>query len=250
MQSPSRTESDVSARRVRRAPLGDLIAARLRQEILLGVRPAGSPVPQQELTATYRTSRVPVRDALIRLAQEGLIMQGQSAHAVVAELTYDDIADSFDIEALMQGRAAYRATLRSADAEIDGLAEIQAEMVGATKDADLARLGELSSHFHRQLAGLAKSYRLLAYIRNVSVGIPRTYFIEIPEWSSWAAEAHGEIVDAMRARDPDRAESLVRRLIEKSGADLVKHLRARNVFAESTRAPDQSSSPLPNPGAA
>jgi DNA-binding GntR family transcriptional regulator len=213
-----------TAVRLNRQSLGSQIAESLREDILLGRIREGSPVSQQQLCEEYGTSRMPVRDALQKLTHEGLIVSGPGGVSVVATLTSTDIRDAFEIEALVHGRAARRATLNATEEDVDQLADLHEKMIDAERQRNIDLVGELNRQFHRQLNHLARSPKLLAFLRNASVGIPRAYLIEMPEWASRANQAHAEVLAAIRERDADRVERLIRDLVTESGADLLAYL--------------------------
>ena len=210
--------------RLNRQPLGSQIAEALRQDILLGRIRGGSPVSQQQLCDEYGVSRMPVRDALLKLTHEGLIVSGPGGQSIVAQLTANDILDAFDIEAMVHGRAARRATTHATPQDLDELTRLHEEMLAAEEEGDLELVGDLNRRFHRQINLLARSPKLLAFLRHASVGIPRAYIREMPEWATRGNRARVEILAAMRERDADRVEDLIRGLVVASGADLVAYL--------------------------
>jgi DNA-binding GntR family transcriptional regulator len=214
----------------RQASLGSQIAAELRQDIVLGRLRAGSRLSQEKLCGEYGTSRMPVRDALLRLVHEGLVALTPGGHYVVARLTPEDVADAFEIEALAHGRAARRATENATPDDLAELEAMHAQMLEAEHAGDLSLLGSIDWLFHRKINLLARSPKLQAVSRNVSVGIPRAYMTALPEWGARSNAVHGEIVAAMRAREGDRVERLVRRIVEDSGADLVSYIRKNRLL--------------------
>ena len=218
----------------RGSSLGSQIASGLREEIVLGRLRAGTRVSQERLCRQYGTSRMPVRDALLRLTQEGLVVVSPTGHYVVARLTTSDVADAFEIEALVHGRAARRATMNATEDDLDELEELCEEMAEAERVHDTSRVATLHWQFHRCINILARSPKLQAVTRNVSVGIPQAYLRELPEWMGRANDAHVMILTAMRDRDPDEAERLVRKLIEESGADLVAYLERNRLLETSS----------------
>lgn len=207
-----------------RRSLGSQIAHHLREEIVLGRLAAGTPVSQQRLCEQYGTSRMPVRDALVKLAAEGLVVTTRGGHTIVAELTPEDIVDVFEIEAIVHGRAASRAATRITDADVAALVGLHEEMVAAQRDGDLDRLTELNWLFHKRINLLSGSAKLVAMLRALSLNIPQTYLSELPDWASHSIRDHAGIVEAMRDRDGERAERLTAEHVRGAGGNLARYL--------------------------
>lgn len=217
--------------RLNRQSLGNQIATHLRQEIFLGRLAPGTVISQQSLCEQYGTSRMPVRDALVKLTNEGMITTTPGGHTVVAELTAEDILDAFDIESVVHGRAARRAVNRATDEEIDELEALHNAMLEAERENDLDRISELNWDFHKHINVCARSAKLLAVIRSVSLDIPRSYLVEMPDFASKTTTEHAAIVEAFKDRDPERAEELVQQHVRDAGINLVRHLEGKGLFA-------------------
>lgn len=217
--------------RLHRQSLGNQIASQLRQEILLGRLAPGTPVSQQALCETYGTSRMPVRDALVRLTNEGLIETTPGGQSVIAHLTKQDIIDAFDVEALVHGRAARRAATNATQDELTQLETLHHAMTRANRSHDLAELGELNWRFHKQINLMARSAKLLAVVRSVSLDIPQGYLSELPGWADKSNHEHAGILEAMRAGDGERSEALVHQHVRDAGANLAAYLEDKGLFA-------------------
>src|SRR6476469_6276636 len=105
-------EQDHETVLVRRS-LASQIAQLVRSDILYGRLRPGERVSQQQLAAAYGTSRIPVRDALRELTQEGFLVSGPAGQVVVSRVTADDVTDAFAILATALGCAARRAAGRA-----------------------------------------------------------------------------------------------------------------------------------------
>lgn len=222
----------VNQRRLERSSLGSQVAEQLRNDIVFGRLPAGAAVSQQQLCEDYGTSRMPVRDAIRQLQYEGLIVNTDGGHHVVAEQTAQDMSDAYRVEAMVHGLAARRATELASDQDLDQLEQLHHAMVKAVDEDDLEAVVELNWRFHRQINQMAKSAKLMAIIRAVSLSIPRGYLLELPGWASRANLDHEKIIEAMRARDVDRVIELIDSHIEEAGQNLIRYLETRSQPAE------------------
>jgi DNA-binding GntR family transcriptional regulator len=214
---------------VRRAQLGAQIASVLRQDILFGRIATGSKLSQQELCERFGTSRMPVRDALRELVYSGLLTQDGGRHAIVAPLHRADVLDSFTIEGMLSGWAVRKATGLATPDDLHDLERLDDSMHESLKGGDVATLPTLNWQFHRRINHLANSPKLLAAIRLVSLEVPRDYLAELPTWAERSNREHTEIVDAMRAGDGDRAETLMVSHFTASGEGLTDYLQRRGV---------------------
>jgi DNA-binding GntR family transcriptional regulator len=216
--------------RVTRRALGDQIADSVREQILLGRLAAGTPMSQQSVCEQYGTSRMPARDALIRLAAEGLIITRPGGQSEVARLTQADIQDVFDVEALVHGRAARRACDHANADDIAALTALHKQMLAAARAKDLDRLGDLNYQFHRRINLLSDSPKLLAVLRSISFAIPRSYLVELPGWAKNTTAEHAQIVAAFTARDGAAVEQTVHDHVRDAGANLVAYLHKKGMF--------------------
>src|SRR5688572_6464585 len=100
------------ARTRRFAATPDLIADSLRDEILRGVIEPGAPLRQEELAERFQVSRIPVRDALLRLESQGLVHVYPNRGAFVISLSADEVREIYDMRILLEGDLIERAVPR------------------------------------------------------------------------------------------------------------------------------------------
>jgi DNA-binding GntR family transcriptional regulator len=212
---------------LQRRQLGTQIAAVLRQDILFGRLPTGAKLSQQELCERFGTSRMPVRDALRELAYSGLVTTDAGRHAVVVPIKRADVLDSFEIQGMLSGWAAGKATALATGDDLSRLHDIDVLMRDALDRGDADRLPALNWQFHRTVNRLARSPKLLAAIRLVSLDMPRDYLAEVPGWAPRSISEHEQIVTAMREGDNARAEQLMISHFTSSGIALAEFLERR-----------------------
>ncbi|MFJ9590781.1 GntR family transcriptional regulator [Streptomyces acidicola] len=213
--------------------LGTQIADAVRQDILLGRLRPGEAVSQEKLCARYRISRTPVRDALRRLASEGLVVN-EGRRVVVAHVTVSDIDDSFAVTALLHERAARRATRNASASDLDELERLHGAMMAKAAAGDLQHVADLNWQFHRKINLLANSPKLLAMMRTVSLSIPRNYLVDMPQDELARSHSeHEQIIAAMRRGDVAEVETLSRKHVEQAGKRLVAR------FVETGLLPDE-----------
>jgi DNA-binding GntR family transcriptional regulator len=186
----------------------------LREAILAGSLPPGARLRAEPLAERLRTSRTPVREALILLAREGLVDIEPRRGAIVRSFDAADLADLYDVRALIEPHAARRAATRIGRAELARLGEIcaEADARGAADDAAVEDQVALNEEFHRIVVTAAESPRLEAALRAVA-GIPRAFraaFWHDDAQREQSLFCHRQIVHALEHRQPRLAEAVMR----------------------------------------
>jgi DNA-binding GntR family transcriptional regulator len=183
----------------------------LREAILAGSLPPGARLRAEPLAERLRTSRTPVREALILLAREGLVDIEPRRGAIVRAFDAADLADLYDVRALIEPHAARRAATRIGRDELARLSEIctAAEARGAADDEAVEDQVALNEEFHRIVIAAAGSPRLEAALRAVA-GIPRAFraaFWHDDAQREQSLFCHRQIVHALDRRQPRLAET-------------------------------------------
>src|SRR5262245_37621497 len=153
--------------------LKDAAAAYLREQILTGKLTPGTKVDQDEVSAALGMSRLPVREALIELAQESLIDAVPRRGAFVAQLERADIVDHYRIFGLIAGLAASRAATSLSGAQLVELRRVQQSFESAT---DPEALAHWNHEFHRTINPAGGSRRLVSVLALLARSLPVRYF--------------------------------------------------------------------------
>ena len=200
----------------REASVTSAVRARdeLREAILAGALPPGARLRAEPLAERLQTSRTPVREALILLAREGLVDIEPRRGAIVRAFDAADLADLYDVRALIEPYAARRAATRIDATDLRRLCEIcdEADARGAGDDAAVEDQVALNEEFHRTIVAAAGSPRLEAALRAVA-GIPRAFraaFWHDDAQREQSLFCHRQIVHALEHRQPRLAEAVMR----------------------------------------
>jgi DNA-binding GntR family transcriptional regulator len=237
------------------------VARLLRQAILDGALPGGSVIRQEEVARKFGVSRVPIREALLKLEGEGLVETQPRKGVVVTVLSTDDFEEilemRFALESLAVERAAARFTAEHGAAAM-AVVEQAREILHHSKNPDLAkefdsRWGELNWLFHRRLYEPAGRPRLLATIENLQQLFARHLRLHIAvrdpqaeepvagalredtaanvtEWSA-VLDEHEQMVRACLRHDAPAAVAVLKHHIADHGTQLVRRLRERTLHA-------------------
>lgn len=194
----------------------------LRQRILSGAITGGTRLYEVALAEELAISRTPIRAALSRLAEEGLLERGRGGGFVVRSFALADVVDTIDLRGVLEGTAARYAAERGASPE--DLAKAQSilreiDRVLADQAIDMESYSSLNTAFHNQLARMAQSATLqreLARITALPFASPSAFLedhdrIETLQRTLISAQAqHVAILEAIAGRESGRAEALAR----------------------------------------
>lgn len=185
----------------------------VREQILRGERVGGDWLRETDLAAELGVSRTPVREALRRLAAEGLVRHAPNRGVQVQSWTVEDLEEIFSLRTVLEPwGSALAATQGGAD--VDALAALATAMDQAAggPDPDFATLTELNNQFHRAVLAASGNSRLVT-LMDAIIQVPlvlRTFSLYTPEALHRSLAHHHELVAALQARDPQWAESVMR----------------------------------------
>jgi DNA-binding GntR family transcriptional regulator len=205
-------------------PLGRQVARALRRDLLMGVLRPGEVLRQDRLCERFGVSRIPVRDALLELANEGFLIPLRKRGLQVATFRQQDIEDAFELAAHLHGRLIRRAAERASDQQLDLLVVLQAGMEDSLATTSLEELWQKNNSFHRQIDDLAQSPKLVAALRDVRISLFETALFATEEHARSSILDYAPIVDVMRRRDVRRAEELASAHLVKACSDVIRHL--------------------------
>lgn len=185
----------------------------LREAILDGALPPTVWLREDEIAATLQVSRTPVREALRRLADEGLVIKTAHHGAVVAGLTLEDILALYVVRENLEGLAARLAAVRSPAGLVRSLESVHQRMETAAGRGNVAELVRQNLEFHRLLrtaAGNSYLERFLTQVEHAVRRVQASTFTRPGRPDEVLAE-HQAIMDAIRRQDGDAAEAAARK---------------------------------------
>jgi DNA-binding GntR family transcriptional regulator len=201
--------------------------ATLRDAIMGGDLAPGARLGEVELADRLGVSRTPVREALSRLAAEGLVEIVPNRGARVVTWTVAELEGVFDLRSVLEPQLTAHAVPNAAPADIDVLDALTRRMheVGTPGPGqDLDALVPLNRAFHDRLVALAAHPALAtALAAAIHPPIVRRNFLTYDEASLRRSLAHhSEIVAALRAGDPEWARAVMTSHIANARAVMVR----------------------------
>lgn len=211
-QDISKTESAAS-----------IVFEALRKAIVEGEIKDGSPLRQDEIARMFNTSRIPVREAITRLEQQGLVKTQRYKGAVVASLSTDEAAEIFDFRALLEGTIIEMAVPRMSKQTI---LAAKACLKAFSACSDPMEWGNLNREFHYALyLDSGKPYHLM--VINNSLDRVDRYLraqLVLSDGMKRANDEHTAILEACENGQAETAAFLTRRHILGAKATLLDAL--------------------------
>ncbi|KQP18172.1 GntR family transcriptional regulator [Pseudorhodoferax sp. Leaf267] len=198
---------------------------RLRELILAGELPAGSRIAELAIVEKVGVSRTPIRAALMRLEQEGLLQGLPGGGYAVRVFSEREVADAIELRGTLEGLAARLAAERGVPEDLlaqarDCLAPIDELLrAPALDDEAFQRYVEWNGRFHHLLHALAGSEviaRELERVVRLPFASPSGFVVQqanSPQARDMlivAQDQHRQVLDAMAQREGARAEAIMR----------------------------------------
>jgi DNA-binding GntR family transcriptional regulator len=191
----------------------------------------GVRLSEEGLGEVFGVSRTLIRQTLIRLVTEGIVTTERHRGAHVSSPTAEQAAQMLSARRLVELEVMRLATLRASPVHHRELEQALAEEALATNRGDRGTLIRLSGEFHLLLALVAGNRVLYGFLRSL---VPLCALVisqyEKPGVPPCSAAEHAQIIAAMKARDPKRADKLMRHHLE--------HIEQRLTFSSVEETPD------------
>ena len=208
-------------------PVRERAYEHLKASILSGRFNPGERLAEEHLAKELGISRTPIREALHKLESEGLIKPLASRGFVASQDSKDDIEELFEIRAVLEGYALRVICGRITDAVLAQLEETVEKGEEALRRHGLDEIFQWNTRFHDTLHDLITDKRRL-YHQMVTM---RQYVLryrkntlQYPDGGARTVDGHRKILLALRLRDPDLCERVMREHIQQSKTDALQFL--------------------------
>lgn len=206
-------------------PLSDQAYTVIRDAIAVGDIKPGERLTERDLAAQLNVSPTPVREALRRLEQEGLVERSSVRKLYVSEMSAQAVSELLMMQAALRGVAARLATEKITDAELDEIDDILQQSIDQLDYAPAETLIALSARFHAIINQASRNPVLISFLDTTQVFSRSQRMRVLDEKRVFDRELlaehyaeHRMIAEALRARDADRAEALMRQHTLQAGA--------------------------------
>lgn len=201
----------------------DVIFDALREAITEGELKDGDLLRQDQIATMFNVSRIPVREALTRLEEQGLVTNQRYKGSVVTSLSLDEISELFEFRALLEGEVIRQAVERITD---ETLAEATTYADQFARETDNSLWGNLNRQFHYTLYKDCQRPYHLQIISNALANVSRYLRAQLVLTSGIerARREHAGILDAAIRRDSEAASALTRAHILGASKSLIEFL--------------------------
>ena len=185
---------------------------KLRMAIYQGEFMPGLPLVESELAARYDTTRGAIREALVRLENEGLILRPRNRSASVRPVTPAEAVEITEVRAVIEGLCAAKAATAATEADHAELRALMRQMAGAVRRGDMLADSRISDLMHakiREIGGQGTANRILERLRYQDVRY-RFHISLLPGRLVKGANEHYDIIEAVMAGNAVAAEQITR----------------------------------------
>lgn len=183
----------------------------LREGIIRGDFVPNQRLIESDLTAQYRVSRSAVRDALSELAVEGLVERVQNRGARVRSVSIEEAVEIIEVRSAVEALCAKKAAECVTDGQVLELRETGQKMQDAVAAGELEHYSSLNKHLHRRIVEISGQLTASATIERLRAQSVRHQFrlAMQPGRAAVSLPEHLEIIEAIAARDPEKAVRLM-----------------------------------------
>jgi DNA-binding GntR family transcriptional regulator len=200
-------------------------AERLRDMIVQGELPSGAKLVERVLCERLGVSRTPLREAIKRLASEGLVALQPNRGAIVTPLTLAAVRETFEVIGALEALAGQLACRNITDAQLAEVRALHFEMLACHARGDLAGYFRCNQAIHLAIVAASGNATLAATYRSLNAHVRRARYMANLSRGRWdrAVAEHEEMLAALAARDGVRLQRL---LSEHLGAKMMAVLAA------------------------
>lgn len=201
----------------------DIVFDRIEEAILSGEFPKGSIITELKLSSMLQVSRTPIREALSRLRGEGLI-EDTGKGALVLGIDENDLFDIYEVRSRIEGLAAAKCAENITESELKRLRDTLELQEFYTDKNEPERIRNSDSEFHKLIYSYCGSRTLEALLSELHRKVQRyrRASVENRGRAAMAVAEHRGIYEAIKERDPELAERLIKEHIKNARESIMK----------------------------
>ena len=192
--------------RIQHATIVDQIAETLRRMILRHELQGGQRVTQAELANKLGVSTMPVREALLRLVNEGMVIANTNRAFTVVTTTESSIRDLYWAHSVIAGELTARAWDHRNDELLTAMKKYHASYIAAEREGRQDQLFDINWRFHALLNQAADSPALLRLLKNTLNYFP-TFAYEVEGWLALAKRWQADLIRQFSKGDRESARN-------------------------------------------
>ncbi len=204
----------------------DFVYDQLKAAIVELRIPPGERLREATIAQGLSVSKTPVREALGRLEQDGLVELSSFKSAVVTAYTEQDLCEIYELREIIEAAAARAAAESMSEQGLADLGRVATECVRLSDEGGGPELVRLITEFDTVLFEEVGNRRIRAILDNLAAHLARIGLLtaEIPGRNAASVREHAQIYEAIRRRDPEAAERFMRQHIRSVRDDQLRAL--------------------------
>ena len=234
-----------SLRQVNHTRLSDQAYQVLRDSILRRELPPGHRLDLDDLQSQLGISRTPLKEAIGRLATEGLINVIPRRGSYVTELTTEDVAERFNVRQILELGAVDDIMDNLTDEHLDGLRRVYTDLKALTTPegitSDYFGFLDKDREFHRAILSIADNKLLLEIYEglNLHLQVAKVFYLAQDKRTGLVGREHREILKALEARDAEALRATLREHIQSAKQVVVSEIDMQYEPGEPSPLPDR-----------
>ena len=236
MRGKKQDEPEYSSAILDNRMLSDQVVAFLNRELVLGHMQQGQRINEAELACNLGISRNPIREAIRRLEERGLLVSSPRRGTFVRTFSRTDIDDIFSFRVVVESFAIEAALPHMDDADLDRIAGFVDAMVAAADADNEVSLVENDLAFHLEICKLSRNRQTLHAFMNIQAEVQMLITMAEQRFETLHAAAidHWPVVEALRTRDVTKAVSAIREHIQDSWRRLAEEYERHDLLPRSS----------------
>lgn len=202
--------------------LAENVYARLREEILTGQLPSGTPLTENNLAESLKISRTPIREALRRLQEDGLVEIKRGRGAWVRQVTFRDIVEAYEIRELVEPYAAHLAATHLSPDCAKRLHEMLDIFRESTFTSEMSRRWQIDAQLHDAILEAAGNALLREMIWDVRMRTERAFTYIVSQRLELFRQEHIHLIQAILDGNPAKAERMMREHLQHAKSSLTE----------------------------
>lgn len=203
--------------------LANQIADQLRRDIQWGKLLPGASIKERDNASEMGVSRTPLREAIRILAKEGLVELRPARSPIVRVPSIKQISDDVEFLLALETLSGELACKRATDADIENIAQIQADIAAQISHIEPPKRFEIDMKFHRAIALAAHNAPLAEIHQNLLRRVWRGRFLAALKRGNQqrVVDDHSKMVTALRQRNPDAMRASILLHMDQLQIDIV-----------------------------
>ncbi|ARF17783.1 GntR family transcriptional regulator [Sporosarcina sp. P3] len=189
--------------RIKRIFMRDEAYEILQNWIIIGKLAPGAILRDQELSDLLGISRTPIREALLRLERDGLVVTKANRSTSVSQVDYQEAANVYPIVATLERLAAEQAFQQISSEVIQEMEELNNHFIDKLQSDDKVAAFQIDNEFHQKLVSMSNNPELINLLINLKIKVQRLevhYFGQVSNGEK-SIDEHKAIIEALKNKD-------------------------------------------------